>query len=257
MAFKYGRRPAHPESTHPRVHLRDYLPHEVKAAYGGQRVIDWASRVAQWPMYLNDKIGDCTCAGAGHLIQALTTYGPGATVTVADADVLSAYEALSGYNPSTGANDNGANEQDVLSYWEKTGIGGHHITAFASVNVADEAEMRVAMRWFGGVYIGVNVPQSAQDQFSNGQPWAYDASADNSILGGHAIVIQEWDTEYLRVVTWGQLQPVTWEWMAHFGEEAWVVVTPDFLEANGLEGSGISAAQLVADFKNLGGGITG
>src|SRR4051812_13096396 len=75
--------------------------------------LDYLSRVNNYPMYLNDRIGDCTCAGAGHIIQAESTYGQGSTQTVSDNDVLTAYEAVSGYDPSTGANDDGAVMQDV------------------------------------------------------------------------------------------------------------------------------------------------
>ena len=34
--------------------------------------VDWISGIASWPMYGNDRLGDCTCASAGHIIQALT-----------------------------------------------------------------------------------------------------------------------------------------------------------------------------------------
>ena len=30
--------------------------------------VDWGKKVPSWPMYLNDKYGDCTCAAAGHMI---------------------------------------------------------------------------------------------------------------------------------------------------------------------------------------------
>lgn len=254
MSLKYGRLPAHPETTHPRVHLADYVPAEARAAAVATLpgTIDWASKVPTWPMYLNDQIGDCTCAGVGHAIQAFTAFAS-TEKTVADNDVLKVYEAVSGYNPSTGANDNGAVEQDVLQYWHDTGMAGHKISAFASVNISSLTDMRLALRWFGSVYLGINVPQSAEDQFSAGQPWAVDPNANNSIIGGHCVVMQEWDPQFARVVTWGALQRMTWGWFEKYGEEAWVVVTPDFAKSNGLEASGVSVAQLVADFKALGG----
>lgn len=254
MSFKYGRLSPHSEETHPRVHLANYLYHDVRAGADKTlpHTIDWISRVPSWPMYLNDRIGDCTCAGVGHAIQALTAFAT-TEKTVTDNDVLKAYEAVSGYNPSTGANDNGAVMQDVLHYWFHTGLAGHKISAYASVNIRNLAEMRSALRWFGSVYIGINVPQSAEDQFSAGQPWAVDPGADNSIIGGHAVVIQEWDPQYARLITWGAVQRMTWDWFEKYGEEAWVVVTPDFIEANGLEASGVSMHQLVADFQTLGG----
>ena len=39
--------------------------------------VDRASEVTDWPMYLNDALGDCTIAGEGHLFGALSLYGLG------------------------------------------------------------------------------------------------------------------------------------------------------------------------------------
>ena len=83
-------------------------------------------------MMHNDTIGDCTCAAAGHLVMEWTA-NVGAETTPADADILAAYSAITGYDPKTGANDNGAVETDVLNYWRKTGIAGHKIMAYAAL----------------------------------------------------------------------------------------------------------------------------
>jgi hypothetical protein len=32
--------------------------------------LDMTRRVPGWPMYANDRLGDCTCAAAGHMIEA-------------------------------------------------------------------------------------------------------------------------------------------------------------------------------------------
>ena len=69
----------------------------------------------------NDKIGDCTCAAAGHLIMEWTSLAQPKMFTPTDPQIVAAYSAITGYNPKTGANDNGAAELDVLNYWRKTG----------------------------------------------------------------------------------------------------------------------------------------
>jgi hypothetical protein len=58
-------------------------------------------------MMQNDRLGDCTCVGVGHLIQDWTANN-GAEFTPTDNQILSLYEAVSGYNAAPGANDNGA-----------------------------------------------------------------------------------------------------------------------------------------------------
>jgi hypothetical protein len=80
---------------------------------------------ASWGMMDNDQIGDCTCAAAGHLIMEWTANAGKKMVTPTDKQIVAAYSAITGYNPATGANDNGANEIDVLNYWRQTGIAGH------------------------------------------------------------------------------------------------------------------------------------
>ena len=37
-----------------------------------RRHLDLTKRVPDWPMYANDRLGDCTCAAAGHMIEAWT-----------------------------------------------------------------------------------------------------------------------------------------------------------------------------------------
>ena len=56
----------------------------------------------------NDQIGDCTCAAAGHLIMEWTANAQSKMVTPTDKQIVAAYSAITGYNPTTGANDNGA-----------------------------------------------------------------------------------------------------------------------------------------------------
>ena len=94
---------------------------------------DWMSKVQEWGMMVNDQVGDCAVAGPGHIILRDTTY-QGAPFRPSDAQIIKAYSDISGYNPSTGDNDNGCVILDVLNYWRKIGIGGHQIKAFVEVD---------------------------------------------------------------------------------------------------------------------------
>ena len=73
--------------------LRAYLT----ATLASGASADWYSRVASWPMLANDRAGDCTCAGVGHVIQQWTAYTDATPVVTNDAEVLAAYSAVSGY----------------------------------------------------------------------------------------------------------------------------------------------------------------
>lgn len=244
--FKGGRLPNDPSK--PRLKLASILK-DVAPDYPENK--DWLSEVASWPMYMNDRIGDCTIAGAAHIIQAATTYGQGNIVTVTDDDVLKAYEDNSGYDPKTGANDNGAVMQDVLDYWRKTGIGGHKIIAFAEVDVKNEDELRAALSLFGFLYIGINFPDSAMTQFDNGQPWDVVPGAKNE--GGHAIHGGYYDVsdKIWKVTTWGAVQGMTQAFWDEYVEEAWIVITPEWLNAQGDNPDGINTSVLGEAFTKI------
>jgi hypothetical protein len=244
MAFKYGKLTPHPEETHPRVKLGDHLTPQQPPA-----VVDYATRVTDWPIYMNDRIGDCTCAALGHAEEAWTLYSGQTQLELPVSDILNLYIRVSGYDPATGANDNGAVEQDVLAEVEKNGIGGHKIRMFAQVDHKNLSEMKQALDMFGTVYLGFQVPQSAEDQFGKGQPWT--VVAGSPIIGGHAIDLQKWDTQYMYPVTWGRLQPMDEAFWLAYGDEAWVIITDDWIEANGDSPLGLNLQQMIAEFDAL------
>jgi hypothetical protein len=213
---------------------------------------DYASKVTDWPMYLNDAEGDCTVAAEGHMVEAWTAYGQAHEVSVTDADVQRVYERVSGFNPVTGANDNGANELDVLNDWRKRGIGGHKIVAYLRLDVHNHRQVRQAIALFGGIYTGFNVPESAENQFAAGEHWHVmpDATGSN-ILGGHAVPVLAYDPANLVCITWAKAQPMTWHFWDVYFEEAYAVVTKDFLDRTGHNPAGLDLRQLLADLDAL------
>lgn len=246
--MKLGRRPPHPETTHPRLHLGHFL--QAEALPQVPDGIDWLSRVADWPMYLNDQLGCCTVSAAGHMEEAWSAFGQGHTVEIGDQDVLAAYEAVGGYRPGDPSTDQGAVMQDVLNYWRTTGIGSHKILAFAQVDVANLAEVYAALYLFGAVYVGVNLPQSAMDQFDAGRPWTV-VGDDGGILGGHAIHLGLRNGAALEVVTWGRVQGLDEGWWRRYAEEAWVVADQDWITASGGSPEGLDVAALNAAFTEI------
>src|SRR3954470_12949877 len=102
---------------------------------------DLTSKVKSWGMMENAQIGDCTCAAAGHLIMEWTANAGKKMATPSDKQIVSAYSAVTGYNPTTGANDNGAVEIDGLNYWRQTGIAGHKIGAYVALEPANHTHI--------------------------------------------------------------------------------------------------------------------
>lgn len=224
--FRLGKLPAQPARPH--LSLSAVL-HERLAAPPAST--DWQSNSITWPMYANDQIGDCTCAGVGHMVNQLTFYGTGTEVLPAESSVLGMYSAITGYNPADPNSDTGAYCQDVLAYWRKTGLEGHKIVAYASLDVSNLTEIKQAIALFGTVYVGLNFPNTAMDQFNAGQPW--DVVPGARIEGGHCVIVGAYGSGKLDLVTWGEETQMTEAFWKKYVDEAWVV-----LDADGLKKAG-------------------
>ncbi len=190
-------------------------------------------------MYGNDRIGDCTTAAAGHMIEAWSAAATGRAVEVTEQAVLKAFDAVKVVDPDTG--EEGAVELDVLKLWRDTGIGGHAIGAFAALEPSDHDLVRAAAYLFGGVYIGIELPLRAQTQ----RIWDW-AGGDEGrdapgSWGGHAVDIVRYDESGLTAVTWGMLQELTWSFWDHYCDEAYCIISADFL-SNGVTPAGLESA---------------
>jgi hypothetical protein len=205
---------------------------------------DETSGVGSWPMYANDRIGDCTTAAAGHMIEAWTAAGQGQAIEVPESAVLDAFDHVKLTDPATG--EEGAIELDVLRYWRKNGVGGHRIGAFARVAVFDQQLAQTAAWLFGGLYIGLQLPLTAQAQ----PVWDWTGSltgpARPGSWGGHAVDVVRYDKNGLTVVTWGRLQDMTWRFWDRYCDEAYCILSDDFLK-KGNAPNGFDLATLEAD----------
>lgn len=210
--------------------------------------------VTVWPMYGNDKLGDCTCAAAGHMIEAWTA-ATGAIKTVSSGAITRTYW-LTGTPSSTkgtagGPTDTGRVELDILKFWRTTGISGHKIGAFASVQPKNHSHMKAGTWLLGGLYVGIALPITAQTQ----QIW--DVVGDGKTgdsqpgsWGGHAIDIVGYDSQGLIGVTWGNLIKITWAFVDTYFEEAYAIISNDWL-TKGVTPTGLNLAQLEADLAAL------
>jgi|GEM_PF-238013 len=211
--------------------------------------IDWSPKVPNWPMMENDQYGDCTCAAAGHMIECWSANA--ATVIVpTDDQIISAYAAITGFEPVTGINDNGANELDVLNYWRQTGIAGHKIGAYAALEPTNHDHIMDVVFLFGGCYIGVALPVSAQTQeVWSVPPGGPTGQGSPGSWGGHAVPIIGYDEGGLICVTWGAIKRMTWTFWDTYCDEAYAVLSPDWFNGQKPAPSGFDMAQLSQDLQ--------
>ena len=208
--------------------------------------LDLTAPVPDWPMYGNDRLADCTTASAGHAIEAWTAAAAGTAVEIPEQAVVDAFEAVKVVDPATG--EEGAVELDVLKYWRSSGIGGHLIAAFARVDLSDHDLVRTGAYLFGGLYIGLQLPLSAQEQ----DVWDWNGRLDGpdapGSWGGHAVNIAGYDETGLTCVTWGALQKLTWAFWDRYTDECWCLVSEDFM-SGGKTPEGFDLAALEADLQ--------
>jgi hypothetical protein len=206
-------------------------------------------------MMLNDSLGDCTIASIGHGVQVLTA-NSGTEMTLPDQAILEAYEAVSGYNPVTGANDNGAVELDVLNYWRQVGVGGHKLDAYAALHPQSQRELMEAIYLFGGAYLGLALPLAWQSASVWDVPhhlWFWERYQwQPGSWGGHAVWACDYDARGVTVVTWGQLQRITWQGFFTYCEEAYApLAVLDWTSGKSQAPNRIDAQALLADLQAI------
>jgi hypothetical protein len=255
LKLKLGKGPARHD---PRTLL--FASYTTPALPAPPAKLDLATKVTgPWGMMDNDQLGDCTCAAAGHLLMEWTASAQSKMFTPTDQQIVAAYSAITGYNPATGANDNGAQELDVLNYWRQQGIAGHKIQAFMALEPANHTHVMDAVWIFGGCYIGLLLPKSAQAQTTNKQPWSVPPQGTGGngkpgSWGGHAIPVVAYDSRSITVVTWGALQAMTWGFWEAYCDEAYAILSPDYLEQKGgqtIAPNGFNLTQLQEDLADL------
>ena len=188
-----------------------------------------------FPMDGNDSLGDCSFASACH---ASTTWNGMVGVKHIPTDCDKEYLAF------TGGQDNGCALLDVLNHWHNVGIAGSKILGFAEIDSKNHDHVKLAIKEFGLVYSGFQVPDNCMDQFNAGQAW----TGGTLLNEGHAVSEPEYDENGLTNFTWGTTQKGTWGWWDECVDECYCVI-PRVALLNAFQG--IDYATMVNDLKLL------
>ena len=210
---------------------------------------------SDWGMMGNDTVGDCVFAGIGHTIMLLTSEGSGKAAKFTTENILKAYSDVTGYDPNDPNSDQGTNMLDAMNYWKNHGIvdangNMHKIGAFVTLDVSNLDEVLEAAYIFDNVQLGINFPDSAMDQFNNGQPWEVVKGAKND--GGHATpILLGWDGNYLYVATWGKIQKMSKAFYEKYAEEGYLAFSIEFINGDGESPDGFKLAELQYDVAHI------
>jgi hypothetical protein len=209
--------------------------------------------VSDYGILGNNQYGDCVLAGGDHE-EMLWNAEAGVAVAFTDANALSDYTALTGFNPADPATDQGTDMQAAASYRRTTGLidaNGvrHKVDAYVAPAVGDVNELMAATYLFGAVGFGFQFPASAMTQFNAGQPWS--VVPGSPIEGGHYCpCVGRAASGNLVVVTWGALQEMTPEFAATFNDESVCYLSLEALK-NSISPENFDLATLQADLNAL------
>jgi hypothetical protein len=200
----------------------------------------------------NNEYGDCVEAGYAHQVQIWGDRA-GTMFVPTETEALGAYTAMTGFNPNNPNSDKGTDILTALGYWKSTGMAGHQITAYASLNPVDQGQVSESIAWFGGAYIGLQLPISAQGQVGPDEVWTVTSGKDAApgSWGGHCVPLCGYDQGVLWCVTWGAIQTMTWEFLSTYCDEAYVLLAEEWMQADGVSPSNLAWGQLMADLANL------
>jgi len=201
-----------------------------------------------YPIDGNATYGDCTIAGVDHLSRAFSALFKEPYTPPTEKVLTSKYLALGN------GQDNGLNEEFVLNEWYKKGLFGTKIAGFAPLSTTSLLQWHQAVSLYGGAYLGIRCPESAQRAFQKEQetgqivPWQYEGEQTED---GHCVVALGYGPNGgLHCATWGGIAVLEPSFLAHYLDEAWVVLSQQLVEAK-VDTLGLNLEALQADLAKL------
>jgi hypothetical protein len=215
--------------------------------------IDYYAKVGSaWPMLGSDKYGNCTCAAAGHLVLQWSTVAQSTGAIIADADILAAYKLLRVENHDAAVCD----MTSVLTHWYGEGIGGHRIARYRPLVPGSPYEAKLSMQLFGGCYIGIALPDFVVPKGKNdlwpGISWEVPSTGKHppNQSNGHCVAAVGYNETHVKVVTWGRLKDMSWDFYRRYGDEAYAVLGSDWLK-DGKSPTGLVLSQLTRSLDDI------
>lgn len=203
--LKLGLLPPRPER--PRMEFHELFPRGLP-----QPPASWDATqgIKDWGMLGNATAGCCVISEWLHQCMVYETIATGKTPTFTDAEALTLYAQLTGWDPSKPDSDTGLNSEDFLTLATQRTLLGQRLKTFAPVHIRTVEHLKVAIWLFDGLNTGAVLPGDAQEQFEDERPW--ELTGNTQPLGGHAIPALKYDKDGPVYVTWGREQLATWDW---------------------------------------------
>jgi hypothetical protein len=237
---KYGRRPPkRARALQLGTFLTGIVPAHPAAA-------DYLARLGRgWQMLGNDIAGDCVAVTWANFRRLLTALLGGHEVYPTQDQVWAIYKTQNpGFDPNGSADTNGPGSshdqgmdiQTLLEYLVKHGgPDGVKALGFAQVNPTNTEEVKAGLAIFGGLWVGITVQESNQQQFAVGKPWDYSRTSPDE--GGHSVLGGGYGAGGAgplsgdeKFITWADETSFTDAFWSHKVDEVYAVIWPEHLK---------------------------
>jgi hypothetical protein len=181
------------------------------------------------PMFKNDVLGCCVVAKKAHMTRRFEMRETGKLPEISDKTIERDYFR------QTGGQENGLvlllSLQDWRMGWVLDDGNTYTIDAFGILPPKNRDAVRAAAYLLGGLDCGLELPQSAMDQFERGEEWAvcknafWKPSCAKGSAGGHNVTLIPVVTKRgICCITWGRYHFMTWEFLAKYTSEVYGVI---------------------------------
>ena len=254
---KFGRK--RPQFVGPHFRLKNYLRASLPSPPTSVDYSGPATSILSDIMG-NDRLGDCTCAGAYHIV-GVETANAGDPFHATLLQVVNDYSAVSGYVPGNESTDNGADEITCLNYWTNHGFAnGTKLLGWLTVDATNQVEVMTALDLFENLYFGLELPDTYTNPFPGGNGFTWGPGTPDPEQG-HCIIGTGYTTNGVIIDTWGMLGTITWPAIKQLcvpsaGGALYVMLTPDQLAKGAMKApNGVAWTDLLSDFDTMGGNV--
>ena len=230
------------------------------------------TKLGELGVMLNTMYFDCGCAGAGHCIQAWTAIAHGKMITIPDLHILLLYQATAPFNPMDMSTNTGCYMLDILKYWHQygifDGIQSHTIAAYVDLNPShtvakskkivgniDQDHVKLSIEFFGPLYCGIRVPDFMNEQILAGEVLNPNTINNpptiNQCQEGHTIVLIGYDEIGLIYISLGTYYKMSWDFFARYADEAYCIITTDWIKKFKPTESNFQIQKLFDDVKGI------
>ncbi len=249
MKVRLGKKPAVDD---PRtLKLSKYLGDRARFTVPNE--VRWSKKVPNFPMYENDRIGNCAIAGPAHQIQVWTA-NDGTEYTPTTEQVMAGYSRVGGYVPGDLNTDNGCVLLDVMRVWRNEGLCNHRIGAYALVDPSNFDLTRAAIHLFGGLSVGLLLPVAIQDNMTEWRAPTREhrrGQWERGSWGGHEVQVVDYDATWLHFVSWGKVIRMSWNFYQQYCDEAFAAISKAWLGPDAVAPNGFNARELATDLTRL------